>query len=94
MKQMIQKSLVLALMLVGLTSVAREKGPFLKVNEKGGKEFFLFIDEATTNADKALISLKDLEGEILYSENLTRGDQYRKLFDLNALPEGEYIFYL
>ena len=91
MKKIIQKSFVLALMLMGLTSLAREKGPFLKVNEKGGKEFFLFIDEATANADEALISLKDVTGEILYSENLTRGNQYRKLFDLNALPKGEYI---
>ncbi len=88
---MIQKSFVVALMLIGLTSFAKEKDPFLKLGIKGGKEFFLFIDKVSATSDDALISLKDLKGEVLYTENLTRGDQYRKLFDLNALPEGEYI---
>ncbi|MDN3664784.1 hypothetical protein ACFFU1_00985 [Algibacter miyuki] len=39
-----------------------------------------------------LLSIKDLNGNILYKESISETGTYKKGFDLTALPNGDYFF--
>ena len=91
MKKTILTFLVVAFMYTGYTSVASSSDPFLKVRGKGSKEFALFIDKLSVDLTNTLIYLRDENGGVLYKENLSDGKEYKKLFDLTALPEGNYL---
>ncbi|TRX62784.1 hypothetical protein FNH22_01425 [Fulvivirga sp. M361] len=91
MKKTVLKILVVALMFTGYTSSATERDPFLKARGKGSKEFALFIDNLGVDLKNTLIYLRDENGGVLYKENLSDGKEYKKLFDLTALPQGNYI---
>ena len=90
MKRTIQ-ILVVAFVLIGYSGFASGSEPFVKASGRGSKEFFLFMNKVDINNDNATISLKGESGEVIYKEKLQRGTEYRKLFDVNALPEGSYV---
>lgn len=88
MKRIIRTGVVVAMMLMGVSTYAKGSEPFVKVSAAGNKEFTLFINEV--NAPAVVVSLKDISGNILYNEVLLSKDKYHKLYDLNALPIGSY----
>lgn len=90
MKRTIQ-TLVFALILTGYAGFAKGSEPFVKVSGKGSKEFFLFMDKVGLDNERGTIFLKKLSGEVIYKEQLKGGQEYRKLFDVNALPAGDYL---
>lgn len=86
-----RKFLVAAFILISYAGLAGGSEPYVKVSEQGSKEFFLFMNKIGEEDDKATITLKDLKGEVIYREKLKGDGEYRKLFDVNALPEGDYM---
>ncbi|MEM1407323.1 MAG: hypothetical protein AAGG59_11145 [Bacteroidota bacterium] len=90
MRKAIQ-SLMVAVVLLGSIGLAKGGDPFVKVAKKGSKEFFLFMDTVSINEEKSIISLKDLSGGVIYTEQIEGSKVLRKLFDVKALPSGEYF---
>lgn len=89
MKRIIRTGVVVAMMLMGVSTFAKGSEPFVKVSAAGNKEFTLFINEV--NAPAIVVSLKDISGNTLYKEVLLSEDKYSKMFDLEILPTGSYI---
>ncbi|MEM9299844.1 MAG: hypothetical protein AAGA64_15880 [Bacteroidota bacterium] len=88
MKKIIRTGVVVAMMLMGVSTFAMGSEPFVKVSAAGNKEFTLFINEV--NAPAVVVSLKNISGNTLYKEVLLSKDKYSKLYDLTALPVGSY----
>ncbi len=88
MKKIIRTGVVVAMMLMGVSTFATGSEPFVKVSAAGNKEFTLFINEV--NAPAVVVSLKDINGNTLYKEVLLSNEKYSKLFDLGILPIGAY----
>ncbi|MEM6525386.1 MAG: hypothetical protein AAF693_16410 [Bacteroidota bacterium] len=88
MKRIIRTGVVVAMMLMGVSTFAMGSEPFVKVSAAGNKEFTLFINEV--NAPAVVVSLKYVSGNTLYKEVLLSKDKYSKLFDLEILPVGTY----
>jgi hypothetical protein len=81
------KKMVLAVMVITLVSanaIAFEDS--LKINEE--KSFDLVISEVSK---KTQITLKDKRNNVLYSQTIESGDSFSKSFNLELLPEGEYV---
>ena len=47
--------------------------------------------ELTKVAQGETLAIKDLEGEVLFSEGLSKSDKFSKVFSLSRLPEGLYF---
>ena len=69
MRKAIQ-SLIVAVVLLGSIGLAKGGDPFVKVAKKGSKEFFLFMDTVSITEEKSTISLKDLSGGVIYTEQI------------------------
>jgi len=88
MKSLIKKSLVIAMLFTAMVMVAS--------NEDSGVTFTVIdsklIDLKLQNSDgDILISVKDIDGHVLYSENY-EGLNFSKKYDLATLPNGDYFF--
>jgi hypothetical protein len=88
MKSLIKKSWVIAMLFTAMVMVAS--------NEDSGVKFTLvdskLIDLKLQNSDgDILISVKDIDGHVLYSENY-EGLNFSKKYDLATLPNGDYFF--
>ncbi|MEM9300223.1 MAG: hypothetical protein AAGA64_17830, partial [Bacteroidota bacterium] len=51
----------------------------------------LFMDTVSITEEKSTISLKDLSGGVIYTEQIEGSKVLRQLFDVKALPSGEYF---
>ena len=76
MKKIIRTGVVVAMMLMGVSTFAMGSEPFVKVSAAGNKEFTLFINEV--NAPAVVVSFKDISGKSLYKEVLLSKDKYSK----------------
>ena len=88
MKSLIKKSLVIVMLFTAMVTAAS--------NEDSGVKFTLvdskLIDLKLQNSDgDILISVKDIDGHVLYSENY-EGLNFSKKYDLATLPNGDYFF--
>ena len=86
MKQVIKNSLVLVVLFATMISYANE----IVTNEN---------DDATNVTlnnvtEGSVLSIKDVDGLILYKETIQVSGDYSKKFDLTSLPDGNYIFEL
>ncbi|QCX37496.1 hypothetical protein FF125_03240 [Aureibaculum algae] len=86
MKQIIKNSLVLVVLFATMISYANE----IVTNEN---------DDATNVTlnnvtEGSVLSIKDVNGLILYKETIQVSGDYSKKFDLTSLPDGNYIFEL
>ena len=86
MKQIIKNSLVLVVLFATMISYANE----IVTNEN---------DDATNVTlnnvtEGSVLSIKDVDGLILYKETIQVSGDYSKKFDLTSLPDGNYIFEL
>jgi hypothetical protein len=81
------KKMILAVMVITLVSanaIAFEDS--LQVNDE--KSFNLVLSEVSNQTQ---ITFKDKRNNILYSNTIESGESYAKTFNLELLPEGEYI---
>lgn len=90
MKKMIKNSFVVVA-LVFLSSSVFAGDPYVRVKQKGSKEFFLFIGEKDISKDGMVITLKSQRGRKLYNETLKNQLDYAKVYNLNELPKGQYV---
>ena len=49
------------------------------------------MDTVSITEEKSTISLKDLSGGVIYTEQIEGSKVLRQLFDVKALPSGEYF---
>lgn len=86
MKKVVRSIATVALMFVVATSMAKE--PKLSVAHNTEKSLIFEMD-GLSNQTK--VSIQDVEGVIIYSENVANVATYLKKFDLRNLPDGDYV---
>src|SRR5690606_31724617 len=86
----IKKGILMVAMMATTLSFANEGAPFFKV-ENDAKKTSLTLAYVK---EGSVLSIKDYYGEVLYKENIKQNGLYAKGFDLNALPNGSYVFEL
>lgn len=84
MKKIIKKSLNIAIMLGVMFSYANENDLLLNKNKKKTVVTLENVKKGST------LSLKDANGMTLYEESISIDGKYDKVFNFNALPEGNY----
>lgn len=88
MKNLIKRSLVIVMLFTVIVTAASSTDSSVKFTVVNSK----LIDLKLENSDgDILISVKDINGEVLYSENY-KGLNYSKRYDLTTLPKGDYFF--
>lgn len=86
MKNVLKKGLLSVALLTAVVVNASEK-----VNVKVAKASKMLAIELTKVAQGETLTIKDLRGEILFSEKLNKSDKFSKIFSLSTLPEGLYF---
>lgn len=86
MKKVVRSIATVALMFVAATSMAKE--PKLSVAHNTEKSL---IFEMEKPSNQTVVSIQDIEGVIIYSEEVADAATYLKKFDLRNLPDGNYI---
>ncbi|WP_117881854.1 hypothetical protein [Aureibaculum luteum] len=86
MKQVIKNSLVLVVLFTTMISYANEI-----VTNENDDATSVTLNDVT---EGSVLSIKDVNGIILYKETIKVSGDYSKKFDLTSLPDGNYIFEL
>ena len=86
MKNIIKKGLLGAALIGSIIANASEK---IKVKVTGTSKMLAI--ELVNVEQGETVSIKDLNGETLFSENLQEAKEYTKIFSLSTLPEGFYF---
>jgi hypothetical protein len=89
MKKAIQKSLLLVAVLVTMVNYASNVSP---LNEDDNIKKTVLTLNNVKEGQQLLI--KDANQVVLYKEDITESGDYKKGFDLTALPNGDYYFEL
>ena len=87
MKKLIRIGLLSAALLATVVANASNKLN-VKVASKASKILSISLAEVTSGET---ILIKDINGEILFSEELEAAHDYNKVFSLSTLPEGLYF---
>ena len=88
MKTAIRKSLVLVALLVAVTVSYGNK---ISSNTNNGKNALKNV--TFKNVKKgSILSIKDMNGLVLYRVTIEKTGEYTKGFDLTSLPDGDYYF--
>ena len=82
-------TLHLTMLLFSLAAFANETTPIksVKIQSVAATKFILFAD---TNSDEVTIKIKDLEGTVLFEDNLNKGYSYKKTYDMSHMPLTPY----
>lgn len=82
-------TLSLAMLLFSLATFANEITPIksLRIQSVAANKFVLF---ANTNLEKVSVKIKDLEGTVLFEDNLEKGYSYKKTYDMSNVPMVPY----
>lgn len=89
MKNLARKSLVAVGLMMSLSTFAGSTELNVKDNDKNITNLrFENVKKGST------LIIKDLEGIVLYKEVIEKTGAYSKGFDLNSLPNGDYLFEL
>ena len=84
-----KKGILMVTMFATLLSFANDGSLFNITND--AKRTYLTLESVKQGN---LLSVKDINGIILYKEYIQKTGTYTKGFDLTALPDGEYVFEL
>jgi hypothetical protein len=87
MKNLIKKSMLMAILMMALVSNASEKSLNLKIISHESKVVQLILN----NHGSSEVFIKDIKGFQLYKA-LIKDKEFLKKFDLSGLPDGEYYF--
>ncbi|WP_316736193.1 hypothetical protein [Pedobacter aquatilis] len=88
MKNFIKISLVVAAIFAAPGVKANDEVVTLKVKAENNKSIRFFIDEAKDIE----LSINDLtDNKLIYEENIHASGASTKTYDLNALPDGDYV---
>lgn len=87
MKNLLKISLVAATMFTALATYANDEVYTLKVKADDNKSIRFFIDEASD----INLSIREINNEVLFEESIHSTGASTKTYDLNALPNGEYL---
>ena len=88
MKNLLKKGLLVVMLCFAMVAKASDKDDNIKVSVIDSK----LIDLVLRNFDGELvISVKDLNGQVLYSESY-KGSKFSKKYDIETLPAGDYFF--
>lgn len=88
MKNLVKKGLLIAILSFAMVAKASDNDNGIKVTVINTK----LIDLKLQNFDGDLvISVKDITGQVLYSENY-KGSKFSKKYDIKTLPTGDYFF--
>ncbi|HNP95678.1 MAG TPA: hypothetical protein PKJ63_08615 [Cyclobacteriaceae bacterium] len=88
MKKMIKNGLVAAALMCAVVVSASGTELPVKVAVSGEKSIGLFINEIS---EKIWISLRDEDGQVIYSKTLKGQKNYAVEYDLRNLPDGSYM---
>lgn len=88
MKTAIRKSLVLVALLVAVTV---SYGNEISGNTNDGKSVRTNVTFKNVKSG-SILSIKDINGLVLYKEAIKESGNYSKGFDLTTLPNGDYYF--
>jgi len=89
MKTAIKKSLLLVVLLATMVSYGNE----ISGNTNKGKNVKTSITFKEVKKG-SILTIKDINGLVLYSETIKESSKYTRGFDLNSLPDGDYYFEL
>jgi len=89
MKKLIKRSFVIVVMLATMLSNANEVSSLTK--EKIKKVTNITFENVKQGST---LTIKDVNGLILFKELIEKSGEYTKGFDLTALPDGSYFFEL
>ena len=89
MKKAIQKHLLLVAVLVTMVNYASNVSPLNE--DENIKKTVLTLNNVKEGQQ---LLIKDVNQIILYKEKISNSGDYRKGFDLTALPDGDYYFEL
>jgi len=87
MKNFLKISLIVAVFLTALGASASEKDFSLKVKSEKGKTVSFSINEAKN----INLSIYGKNNETLFDEQINSNGFFKRTYDLNAFPEGNYI---
>ena len=88
MKNLIKKSVLMAMLMIALVSNASEKSLSLKIISHESKVVELILNNHDGSSE---VFIKDKKGFQLYKV-LIKDKEFLKKFDLSELPDGEYYF--
>ncbi|MCF8274548.1 MAG: hypothetical protein K9I95_12020 [Flavobacteriaceae bacterium] len=91
MKKVINRSIIMVAMCTALLSNAHEGSSFIPKKEKEIVKTIVTINDVKEGQS---LTIKDLNGLILYKELIKESGLYSKAFDLTELPNGDYMFEL
>lgn len=84
-----KKIIATILILAGLGVSSYGSAPYIKVTTYDDKKFFVVV--SVTDSSRVNVSLKDSHNFELYQESYKGNNNYIKGFDLEPLPDGEYL---
>jgi hypothetical protein len=89
MNKAIRKVVVMSILLVGLMTYAEngDPKPAMEVKSINTESFLLSVKEVKSRTS---IQIKDIYGELIYTEKMEVGKRYRKIYDISSLPVGTY----
>ena len=88
MKNLIKKSVLIAILMIALVSNASEKDLTVKIISQESKVVQLILNNHHGSSE---VFIKDITGFQLYKV-LIKDKEFLKKFDLSGLPDGEYYF--
>lgn len=85
----IKRVLVMSIFLAGIIVNAKniDPKPAMEITSINSENLQLHISTFQSNTK---ITIKDMRGVELHSENLLKGKNYRKTYDISQLPVGDY----
>lgn len=93
MKKAIKKIILLAALVLAITSVAMANHylPAITLKNIPAEKKFSLSIEGLNESENVAIVLTDINGQVLLREEAKGGKQFAKIFNLNQLPAGEYF---
>ncbi len=87
MKNLLKISLLAATIFTASATYANDEVYTLKVKADDSKSIRFFIDEASD----INLSIREVNNDVLFEESIHSKGASTKTYDLNALPNGEYV---